>query len=78
MKKTSRKTRYRLRTLEFYAEPYRDIYVRLSANTTKRLRYIVKCCGEPRETNCGWHIYRASPIIKEMAERILSSRGKRP
>lgn len=68
----------RLRPLDkHYLTMVREIVADLEKLNEDDLRAVIAACGLPSDTNCSWHTYQATPIIKQEAQIILNIKSKR-
>jgi hypothetical protein len=62
-----------LAKLKSFANLWEQIVFGIEQIETPELKYLLKCCSTPTQTNCGWSTYQVTkvitPIIKEEIER---------
>lgn len=62
--------------LDPFGKLYLEMYKRVREMSDTELRGLAKACRWPSQTNCGWHVYRVTPVVAEMADNELRWRAQ--
>lgn len=63
-----------LNELKPYAELWQEIEIKIEETSLPKLRYLLKCCDTPTDSNCGWDTYRAAKAIKPLIVSEIARR----